>query len=156
MRLAQSVSAGLIATRFYAYIPSTVTIPNYLGLFELWGDDTGSDGKISLEAKPNDAFEVYVTPNGTTHLSAAGAVLRDQWLCLSLTVSVAASGGAISLSVNGAPVIDHQDVVAALPSAISVAVVEALPSMDATGIDLTLDDLVVGTEPLPCPGAQSP
>ena len=151
MRLAQPVSSGLLAARFYAYIPSGLTVSNYLGMFELWDQSSGSSGKISVEAKPNDALEVYVTPNGTTHLSAPGTLLRDQWMCLSLTLDIAASDGSLSLAVNGAAIIDHEVAVTALPSPISVAVVEGLPSSDETGVDLTIDDLVVATQPLPCP-----
>jgi hypothetical protein len=150
MRLAQSVSSGPLAARFYAYIPAQVTIPEYLVLFELWDQDTGSSGKISVEVKPNDVFEVQVSPNGTTHPSAAGALVRDQWQCLTLTLDLADSGS-ISLAVNGSPVIDEPSAVTLLPSPISVAVVEGLPSSDATGFDLALDDLVVATQPLACP-----
>ncbi|MEP7052996.1 MAG: hypothetical protein ABJB12_21710 [Pseudomonadota bacterium] len=151
MRLAQTVSSGVLAARFYAYIPSGLTISNYLGLLELWDQDSGASGKVSVEAKPNDALEVYVTPNGTTHLSVDGALLRDQWMCLTLTLDVAASDGSISLAVNGTAIIDHQGAVTALPNPISVAVVEGLPSTDETGVDLTIDDLVVATQPLSCP-----
>lgn len=151
MRLAEPVSSGLLAARFYAYIPSGLTIPNYLGMFELWDQDTGTSGKVSVEAKPGDALEVYVAPNGTTHLSGAGALLRDQWMCLTLTLDIAALDGSIALAVNGTSVIDHQGVVTALPNPISVAVVEGLPSNDATAVDLTIDDLVVATQPLSCP-----
>jgi len=150
MRLAQPVSSGLLAARFYAYIPAQVTIPDYLALFELWDQDTGSSGKISVEAKPSDVFEVQVSPNGTTQRSAAGALLRDQWLCLTLTLDLASSGS-ISLAVNGSSVIEQPSTVTLLPGPISVAVVEGLPSTDATGIELSIDDLVVATQPLACP-----
>jgi len=151
MRLAQTVPSGLLAARLYAYVPSGFTIPSYLGLFELWDQDSGSSGKVSLEAKPNDALEVYVAPTGTTHLSTAGALLRDQWLCITLTLDVAASNGSVALTVNGAPVISDTAAVTALPNPISVAVVEGLPSAEATDIDLSIDDLVVATQPLSCP-----
>lgn len=151
MRLAQPVSSGLLAARFYAYIPSGVTVSNYLGLFELWDQDSGSTGKISVEVKPNDALEVYVTPNGTTHVSAPGALLRDQWLCLTLTLGVAGADGSVSLAVNGTAIINDQSAVTALPDPISVAVVEGLPAADQTGVDLSIDDLVVATQPLSCP-----
>lgn len=150
-RLAGSVSSGLIAARFYAYLPAQTVIPDYLGLFELWDQDTGASGKISVEAKPNDGFEVQVYPTGTTHPSAAGALLRDQWMCLVLTLDLAADNGSISLTVNGSPVIEQTAAVTTLPGPLSVAVVEALPSSDGTSIDLALDDLVVATQPLTCP-----
>jgi len=150
MRLAQTVSSGLLAARFYAYIPARVTIPEYLALFELWDQDAGMSGKISVEAKPDDVLEVQVSPNGATHPSLAGALLRDQWQCLTLTVDLG-STGSISLSVNGSSVIERPSAVTLLPGPISVAVVEALPSTDATGIDLAIDDLVVATQPLACP-----
>jgi hypothetical protein len=151
MRLAQPVSSGLLAARFYAYIPSGLTVSNYLGLFELWDQDSGSPGKISVEVKPNDALEVYVTPNGTTHVSAPGALPRDQWLCLTLTLDVAATDGSVSLAVNGTAIINDQAAVTALQNPISVAVVEGLPAADQAGVDLSIDDLVVATQPLSCP-----
>jgi len=151
MRLATSVSAGPLFARFYAYIPSGVTIPDYLAFFELWSEDASSDGKISIEAKPDDALEIYLTPNGTTHVSAAGALLRDEWMCLTLALDVAPQGGSVALSVNGTPVNQQGGVVTLPPNPISVAVVEGLPSEDGTDVDLTIDELVVGTESIACP-----
>jgi len=151
MRLANPVSSGLLAARFYAYVPASVTLPNYLAMFELWSDDASSNGKISVEAKPNDILEVYLTPNDAAYSSPVGVLLRDQWLCITLTLDVAPAGGSVSLAVDGAEVIAQRDVVTLPPNPISVAVVEGLPSADATGVELALDDLVVATEPLACP-----
>lgn len=151
MRLAQSVSSGLLAARFYLYIPSQVVIPEYLAMFELWDEDMGSPGKISVEAKPEDRLEVQVSPDGAAHRSDSGALLRDRWMCLSLTLDVAADNGSLSLAVDGSVVIERTGVVTALGNPISIAVVEGLPSSEATGIDLTIDDLVVATELLACP-----
>ena len=151
MRLASPVSGGLLAARFYAYVPAWVTIPDYLAMFELWSEDASSNGKISVEAKPNDVLEVYLTPNDAAYSSPAGVLLRDRWLCLTLTLDVAAAGGSVSLAVDGAEVIAQSDVVTLPNNPISVAVVEGLPSADATGVELALDDLVVATEPLSCP-----
>jgi hypothetical protein len=151
MRLATSVSAGPLFARFYAYIPAQVTVADYVALFELWCQDGSDDGKISVDLKPNDELELYLTPNDTVHTSAPGALLRDQWMCITLALEVAAEGGSASLSVNGNQVIDQSDVVTLPPSPISVAVVEALPSEKDTRVDVTIDDLVVGVQPLPCP-----
>lgn len=151
MRLQQSVSSGLLAARLYVYVPSPTTIPDYLALFELWDVETGSSGKISVEAKPNDVLEVQVSPNGTTHRSAEGALLRDQWQCLTLTLNLAATNGSIALSVNGSSAIEQPAAVTLLPNPISVAVIEGLPSTDGTDIDVTMDDLVVASQPLACP-----
>jgi hypothetical protein len=151
MRLATAVSSGPLFARFYAYVPASVTIPDYLGLFELWDADASSDGKISVELKPDDVLEIYLTPNGTTHSSARGALLRDQWMCITLALDVAAEGGSVSLSVNGTRVIDQSGVVTRPPNPISVAVVEGLPSEDGTNVDLSLDELVVGAQPISCP-----
>jgi hypothetical protein len=151
LRLATTVQSGPLFARFYAYVPSQVTIPDYLSVFELWRQDATSDGKISVDMKPNDILDINLTPNGTTHSSPAGALLRDQWMCITLALEVASAGGSVSLSVNGTRVIDQNGVVTLPSSAISVAVVEALPSQDVTSLDLTIDDLVVATQPLPCP-----
>lgn len=151
MRLPQNVASGLLAARFYVYVPSHTTVPDYLGLFELWDEDTGASGKISVEAKPNDVLEVQVSPDGAVHRSAEGALLRDQWQCIALTLNLAAPNGSIALSVNGSSVIEQPAAVTLLPKPISVAVIEGLPSTDATDIDVTMDDLVVASQALACP-----
>lgn len=150
MRLAQTVSSGVLAARFYLYVPSQTVIPEYLGLFELWDEDEGMSGKISVEAKPSDLLEVQVSP-GATHRSADAALVRDRWQCITLLLDVSATNGSITLSVDGRAVITQTAAVAALPSPFSVAVVEALPSTDGTTVDVTIDDLVVASQPLFCP-----
>jgi len=72
-------------------------------------------------------------------------------MCLTLTMSVSASDGSLALAVNGATIIDHTGAVTALPNPISVAVVEGFPSNDMTTVALTIDDLLVATQPLSCP-----
>lgn len=150
MRLAEALSSGLLAARFYLYVPSHTVIPEYLGLFELWDEDEGMSGKISVQAKPNDQLEVQVSP-GATHRSADAALVRDQWQCITLLLDVSATNGSLSLSVDDSSVITQTAVVTALPNPISVAVVEALPSTDGTTIDVTIDELVVASQPLSCP-----
>jgi hypothetical protein len=151
MRLPEPVASGLLAARFYLYVPSGIVIPDYLGLFELWDADDGSSGKISVEAKPEDGLEVQVSPNGDTHPSAAGALVRDRWQCVTLTLDLATPSGALTLAVDGKSVIQQATTVTLLPNPISVAVVEALPSTDGTAVDVTIDELVVASQPLACP-----
>jgi hypothetical protein len=150
MRLSAPVSSGPLYARFYAYVPSSVTIPDYLAMFELWCEDASSEGKISVEAIPDDVFELYLTPNGTAHAASAGSLVRDQWICIELALEVAPQGGSASLSVDGTVIIEQTDVVTLPASPISVAVIEALPSEDAAGVDLTIDDLVVASQPIGC------
>lgn len=151
MRLPAPVSSGPLHARFFAYIPSTLTIPDYLAMFELWHDDLGGDGKISVEAIDNGALEVYLTPNGSAHATPGNAVRRDEWMCIELFLDVAAAGGRMSLSLNGTPVIEQGDVVTLPASPLSLAVFECLPSDEASSIDLAIDDLVIGTQPIGCP-----
>lgn len=151
MRLPEAVASGLLAARFYLYVPASVVVPDYLGLFELWDADDGSSGKISLEAKPEDRLEVQVSPNGDVNRSAAGALARDRWQCVTLTLDLASPSGAITLAVDGSSVIEQPTTVTLLPNPISVAVVEALPSTDGGTLDVTIDELVVASQPLACP-----
>jgi hypothetical protein len=150
MRLAEAMSSGLLAARFYLYVSSQTVVPEYLGLFELWDVEDGMSGKISVEAKPDDALEVQVSP-GDVHRSSAAALVRDRWQCITLALDLSATDGSLTLSVDGTSVIEQAAIVTALPSPISVAVVEALPSSDGTTVDVTIDDLVVASQPLSCP-----
>lgn len=150
MRLAEAVSSGLLAARFYLYVSSQTVVPEYLALFELWDADDGMSGKISVEAKPDDLLEVEVSP-GAVHRSSPAALARDRWQCITLTLDLSPTDGSIALSVDGTSVIEQAAVVTALPNPISVAVVEALPSSDGSTVDVTIDDLVVASQPLSCP-----
>jgi hypothetical protein len=150
MRLPAPVSSGPLYARFYAYIPSSVTIPDYLAMFELWCEDSSSEGKISVEAIPDDVLELYLTPNDSAYAASAGSLVRDQWMCIELALEVASGGGSASLSVDGTVIIEQADVVTLPASPISVAVIEALPSEDGAGVDLTIDDLVVADQPIGC------
>ncbi len=150
MRLSEPISSGPLYARFYAYVPSWMTVPTYFALFELWHQEGSSDGKISVELIAEDTLELQVIPNESTHPSSPRAFPRDQWVCLELGLDVAAQDGAFSLSVNGTSVIEATDVVTLPQGPISIAVVEGLPSEDSTGAELALDELVVATEPIGC------
>jgi hypothetical protein len=150
MRLPAPVSSGPLHVRFFAYVPSTLVIPDYLAMFELWHDDRGAEEKISVEAISNGALEVYLTPNDTAHATPEGAVLRDEWMCIELFLDVASAGGSMSLSLNGTRVIEQSGVGTLPASPWSVAVVECLPSDDVSSVELTIDDLVIGTQPIGC------
>jgi hypothetical protein len=151
MRLTEAVSSGLLAARFYLYVPSRTVIPDYLGLFEFWDEDQGSSGKISVEAKPEDRLEVQVSPDGDVHRSGTGALVRDRWMCVTLTLDLATPTGSITLAVDGSSVVEEPSAVTLLPNPISIAVVEGLPSSEGTTVDVTIDELVVASQPLECP-----
>jgi hypothetical protein len=149
MRLSTPVAAGPLYARFYAYVPSSVTVPSWFLMLELWNQDASSDGKISVEVITNDAFEISLAPNNSNHPAAANSLVRDQWMCIELALDVAATGGTASLSVNGTTVINQTGVVTLPPNPISVVVVESMTST-ATPVDLAIDDLVVATQPIGC------
>lgn len=150
MRLPAPVSAGPLHVRFFAYIPSALTIPDYLVMFELWQEEAGDEGKISVEVIDNGALEVYLTPNDSAHATAGNAVLRDEWMCIELSLDVASAEGSMALSLNGTRVIEQSGVVTRPSNALSVAVVESLPSPEATSVDLVIDDLVIATQAIGC------
>jgi len=150
MPLSTPVASGPLYARFYAYLPSFVHIPTYFALFELWHLEGSSDGKISVEVISDDRLELQVLPNESTHAAAVGSMPRDQWACIELGLDVAATGGAISLSVDGSTVIDQTDVATLPAGPFSIAVVEALPAEDVPSAELTIDELVVATEPIGC------
>ncbi len=148
--LSTPVASGPLHARFYAYLPSSVTIPTYFAMFELWHLEGSSDGKISIEVISDDRLELQVLPNDSIHPGPVGSMPRDQWTCIELGLDVAATGGAISLSVNGSVVIDVADVATLPAGPLSIAVVEGLPAEDAPGAELAIDELVVATEPIGC------
>ncbi len=150
MRLSTPVPSGPLHARFYAYLPSSVTIPTYFAMFELWHQEGSSDGKISVEVISDDRLELQVLPNDSTHPAPVGSMPRDRWTCIELGLDVAATGGAVSLSVDGSVVIDVTDVATLPAGPFSIAVVEGLPAEDAPGAELAIDELVVATEPIGC------
>jgi hypothetical protein len=150
MRLPAPVSSGPLHVRFFAYLPAALTIPDYLVMFELWQQDASDDGKISVEVIDNGALEVYLTPNDSAHATAGNTVLRDEWMCIELFLDVASADGSMALSLNGTRVIEQSGVVTRPANALSVAVVEGLPSPEATSVEFFIDDLVIATQAIGC------
>ena len=149
MLLASPVTAGALHVRFFGYFAEGFTIPEYLGLFELWTNENGPP-KIGLDAHGNDQLGVNLSPFSSVLKSAPGVIRRGQWLCIELALDIRTEGGSVTLSVDGTSVIEETGLVTSPGEAFSVAVIEALPAEDATGIDVAFDALVVALEPIGC------
>lgn len=149
MRLASPVSEGALHVRFFGYFGHAFAIPEYVGLFELWTSENGPP-KIGIDAVGDNQLEVNLSPFSSVLVSEPGVLRRDEWLCIELAVSLSEAKGAVTLSINGTPVINEQDVVTSPGEAFSVAVIEAAPAADSVGVDIVFDALVVATEPIGC------
>jgi hypothetical protein len=135
--------------RFFGYFAEGFPIPEYLGLFELWTNEEGPP-KIGLDAHANDQLGVNLAPFSSVLKSAPGVLRRGEWLCIELALDLRTEGGSVTLSLDGTPVIEETGVVTSPGEAFSVAVIEALPAEDSTGIDIAFDALVVAFEPIGC------
>ncbi len=149
MLLASPVTEGALHVRFFGYFAEGFPIPEYLGLFELWTNEEGPP-KIGLDAHANDQLGVNLAPFSSVLKSAPGVLRRGEWLCIELALDLRTEGGSVTLSLDGTPVIEETDVVTSPGEAFSVAVIEALPAEDSTGIDVAFDALVVALEPIGC------
>lgn len=151
IELPEVLETGEVHARFYAKVSSTHPLPNYLILLELWNGPEVTDDKISVELIAGDGLRLVLGPNGTQHGSEPGALPLDQWVCVELAIDLGAAGAA-QLTLDGRPLIDLNELVT-VPSAEAFSVVTfgAVASTDATGFDVLLDDLVVGSERVGCP-----
>jgi len=148
MPLLSPVNGGALYARWYAFLPSGLSMSQYLIMLELWPGDWAQ--RVTVEGVGDDRLEVYQGTTGATLVSAAGTFPRDRWVCLELGLELSATAGAASLSADGVQLV-AQSSLANLPSSpIDEVVLSAVPYTDAVGVDLTLDDLVVGTEPIGC------
>ncbi len=150
MLLATPVSEGPVYVRFYGYFAQDFRIPQYMGLFELWTTEDGPP-KIGLDAIGNDQLEVNLSPFSSVLVSAEGVLRRDEWLCIELALDLRTEGGSVALSINGTPIIEENDVVTSPGEPFSVAVIEAAPAADSTGVNIAYDELVIATTPIGCP-----
>lgn len=149
MFLPSPISEGELHVRLFAYFGGTFEMPQYTGLFELWTTDSGPP-KIGLDAIGNDQIEVNFSPFSSVFVSSNGVLRRNEWLCLELALELRADSGSVSLSIDGVPVIEESGVVTYPGEPFTVAVIEALPAPDSTGVDVALDELVIATAPIGC------
>lgn len=151
MRLPTPVASGPLYVRFYAYLPSSLVIPAYLGLFELWTEDVNLGDKLGVDVVANDVLQINIVPADVLLRSAESALRRDEWMCIELALEIAEGDGSVAVTIDGETVIESSSGTTALEDPYRVAVIEGLPSDDATFVDLALDDLVIATEPIGCP-----
>lgn len=149
MLLATPVSEGPVYVRFFGYFAQDFRIPEYMGLFELWTTESGPP-KIGLDAIGNDQLEVNLSPFSSVLISAEGVLRRDEWLCIELALDLRTEGGSVTLSIDGTPIIEENDVVTSPGEPFSVAVIEAAPAADSTGVNIAFDELVIATTPIGC------
>lgn len=149
MLLSAPATEGPLFVRFFGYFAQEFRIPEYMGLFELWTTESGPP-KIGVDAIGNDQLEVNLSPFSSVLVSAEGVLRRDEWLCIELALDLRTEGGAVTLSIGGTPVIEEDDVITSPGQPFSVAVLEAAPAPDSTGVDIAFDELVIATTPIGC------
>lgn len=149
IRLPSPASEGALHVRLFGYFGEAFVIPKYVALFELWTNDDGPP-KISLDAIGNNQLEINLSPFSSVFVSPEGVLRRNEWLCLELAVDLRVEGGSVSLAIDGTPIIEETGVVTSPGEPFTVAVIEASPSTDSTGVDIAFDELVIATEPIGC------
>jgi hypothetical protein len=94
---------------------------------------------------------VYVGVSDTTLAPTdTSPLLRDTWLCFELHLDLQTGSGTATLEVDGVEAISGGEFTTQPTEPFSVAVIEAQPTSDTTGVDLYIDDLVVATSPIGC------
>jgi hypothetical protein len=71
-------------------------------------------------------------------------------LCLELSLDLQAENGTAALDLDGTTVISSDQFATQPTEPFTVAVIEAQPTDDTSGVDLYLDDLVIATAPIGC------
>src|SRR5690606_18531322 len=108
-------------------------------------------GRIGVFLTMDGVPRVYLGASDTTLAPSAPEPLqRDTWHCIELGLDVQAEGGTALLQVDGEDVLSGSDLSNQPEAPISVVVIEAQPSTDTPGVDLFLDELVIGTAPIGC------
>lgn len=153
IRLASSVSSGPLYARFFAKVGADMVLPEQLQLLEFWDrEESTVPDRIAVFLSADGAPRVYVGASGTTVEPTAPTPLpRDTWLCFELSLDVDDQAGRAELSVDGTSLLSASGFDSGPEYPISVAVIEAQPSTNAQGVDVSLDDLVVATAPIGCP-----
>lgn len=149
MLLASPATEGPLHVRLFGYFADDFRIPQYMGLLELWTNESGPP-KIGLDAIGNDQLEVNLSPFSSVLVSEEGVLRRNQWLCIELALDLRTEGGSVTLSIDGMPIIENSDVVTSPGEPFTVAVIEGSPAEDSTGVNIAFDELVIATEPVGC------
>ncbi len=154
MRLLSPVSGGELHARLFLRVDEASTFPDQLIFLEFWDQDEGMvDDRTTVYLNQDQVLEIYLGgPNLTLQASTPVPFDLGAWHCLELGMSLDDSAGTVSLSVDGASVVEATDVDTLPSDPISVAVLEGVPTVGSqdTHVTLYLDDLVVGTAPIGC------
>ncbi len=144
-----AISSGDLYARFYAYIPSgfTAVLADFLYMGSTTDPYDGMYVGISAAESMNLYFDM-----GTYYVqSGVDAFPRDRWMCIQVHLGLSDSSGTAELRVDGA-VIASDSGIDTLPAGgytdLSAGIVYTDPTQSKAQV--YLDDLAVGTSPLPC------
>ncbi|HXS17947.1 MAG TPA: hypothetical protein VN764_12205 [Polyangiaceae bacterium] len=152
MVLPSSVSTGPLHARFFLRLSGATDLPDQLQLLELW-EDEGDDisERASLFVGSDGVPRTFIGASNTTvQPDDAVPLPRDAWICLEWAINVQDQTGSVELSVDGQSVLSRSGFDTQPDEPISVVVVEGQLTGDTEGVDLFVDELVVGTQPIGC------
>lgn len=140
------VTSGEIHARAWFFVPSGVPLTK----LEILGVDDDTASSQILILIDQEEIRVYSELAVVTYTTGV-AVTRDRWQCMELNVTISDTAGALSMQIDGVPVtamsgFDTRP--AAGYSAFVVGAKFAFPGQAIT--ELSVDDVVVGTQPIGC------
>lgn len=154
MRLQTPAGSGELHARFFLRVESGGALPSQLIVLELWDQEEGDvTDRTTVYLNESEVLEVYIgASNLTLQAEAMAPVLRDQWLCVELSLTLDDAAGSASLSVDGASILEQTQIDTLPSDPIGVAVVEGVPAGGSQDTEATLfiDELIVGTMPIGC------
>lgn len=152
MVLPSSVSSGPLFVRFFLRLSEDTDLPDQVQLLELWeseGDDIAE--RASLFLGSDGVVRTFIgASNATVQPEDAAPLPRDAWICLEWAIDVQEQEGSVELSVDGESVLSRAGFDTQPDEPISVVVVEGQLTGDTEGVDIFVDELVVGTQPIGC------
>jgi hypothetical protein len=152
LRLVSEIGSGPLHARFFVKLGAAMALPEQLQLLEFW-DREGSTvpERVSVFVNKDGVPRVYVGASGTTlEPSEPTPLPRDTWLCIEFQLDVQPENGAAELRIDGTLVLSGSGFASRPENPIRVAVIEAQPTADTTGVDVYVDELVVATTAIGC------
>lgn len=154
MRLPEPRASGALYARFYLRVTGAAVLPEQSIVFEFWDrEDTAEGGQTSILVTSDGRLASFVAAGGHALVaSEMDPLARDQWYCIEVSDVIDDAAGSLTVSVDGAAVIESSNLDTLPDNPIGLAVVEAQPQAGSSGtaLDVMVDELVVATEPIGC------
>lgn len=154
MRLPEVRGSGTLHARFFLRVTTASVLPEQSIVFEFWDrEEAVEGGQTSITLSSDGRLAAFVAAGGhSLGAPTMEPLARDQWYCIEMTDVIADAGGSLTLSVDGAPVIEAMNLDTLPESPIGLAVIEAQPQAGSSGttLDIVVDELVISTEPVGC------